>query len=87
MKILLDKEETLKPFIECTSEENIHASPGKETYQIVKVLFNGENYAFKPLYGKSGLVSQMLQADGYIIIDSDREGIARGEKMKVYLFE
>ena len=39
-----------------------------------------------PVRGKSGLISQLAGADGYFIIDRNREGVAAGDPVDVRLF-
>ena len=39
-----------------------------------------------PVHGKSGLISQLNQADGYIVIGRNQEGLAAGSKVSVRLF-
>lgn len=67
-------------------EVNIHSSPGKETYQLVQIEENNGEYKAKPIYGKSGAISLMTKAHGYIKIHTNQEGIHKGEKVKVVLF-
>ncbi|WZL72127.1 molybdopterin-binding protein [Clostridiaceae bacterium 35-E11] len=69
--------------IEAVAGSNIHSSPGKETYQMVRIIEENEQYIAKPIYGKSGAISLITQADGYIKIDTNKEGIQKGEKVRV----
>ena len=39
-----------------------------------------------PIRGKSGLISQLTGADGYLVIPRNREGLAAGEQVRVTLF-
>lgn len=60
---------------------NLAASPGRKTYQLVKL----EENRVLPVFGKSGLIRTMSEADGYIVLDVNDEGVNRGEKVTVYL--
>ena len=60
---------------------NLAAAPGRKTFQLVKL--DGE-WAM-PILGKSGLIRTMSEADGYIILDVNDEGINKGEEVEVYL--
>lgn len=63
---------------------NFPSSPGRKTYQMVKLEErNGSIYA-KPSFGKSGMISLLSNSDGYIIIEPYEEGIYRGEKREVF---
>lgn len=64
-----------------TMTENIPASPGRMTFQLVKV---DDNYNVTPVYGRSGLINTIVKADGYIIIEENSEGVNKNEKVKVY---
>lgn len=66
---------------EGTITENIAASPGRMTIQLVNV---DNDYNVKPIYGKSGLIRTLSQADGFIVLDLNHEGINKGDKVKVY---
>ncbi len=60
---------------------NLAASPGRKTFQLVKI--DGEWVT--PILGKSGLIRTMSEADGYIVLDVNDEGINKGEEIEVYL--
>ena len=61
--------------------ENIAASPGRMTIQLVNV---DKDYNVKPIYGKSGLIRTLSQADGFIKLDINQEGLNKGDKVNVY---
>ena len=61
--------------------ENIPASPGRMTIQLVKV---DKDYNITPIYGRSGLIHTLALADGFIKLDTNQEGINKGSKVKVY---
>ncbi|MBR3766726.1 MAG: molybdopterin molybdotransferase MoeA [Clostridia bacterium] len=60
---------------------DIPSNHGREEVVPVKIS-DGKVY---PVFGKSGLVSLLSEADGYIIIDRNREGVFLGEETEVYL--
>lgn len=72
---------------------NIAASPGRKTFQLVKFIKNlwcqapenSEIPTVFPILGKSGLIRTMSEADGYIVMDVNDEGLNRGELVKVIL--
>ncbi|MDR1603280.1 MAG: molybdopterin molybdotransferase MoeA [Gracilibacteraceae bacterium] len=66
----------------------VAGSPGKDTVQLV-ALTGGESgqYLAAPLFTKSGLVSGLARADGYILIDRNTEGLRRGATVRVELFD
>ncbi|HYE81771.1 MAG TPA: gephyrin-like molybdotransferase Glp [Clostridia bacterium] len=73
-------------FINALCSSNLHSSPGKETYQMVE-LEEGENsITAKPIHAKSAAISQLSKAHGVIRIPVNKEGIKKGEAVKVELF-
>lgn len=63
---------------------NFHSSPGKETYQVVNLQErDGKMYAI-PSFGKSGLITLLSKASGYLIIPDHIEGLNKGEEVNVY---
>ena len=64
-----------------TITENMPASPGRETIQLVNI---DNDLNVTPVYGRSGLIHTLSLADGFIKMGINQEGINRGEKVKVY---
>ena len=87
------------PWVEAVVSENIHASPGRDTYKPVSLKALDENslsslpdtdrsagYLAEPVGGGSSMITTLSQADGYIVIGRDSEGIPAGTKIRVYQF-
>jgi|LGOV01.1.fsa_nt_gb molybdopterin molybdotransferase len=66
--------------------ENIHAAPGRRTFQTVKILENNGLITVKPTYGKSGMITLLSYSDGYIEISENDEGKNEGDRVQVVLF-
>ncbi|GHU50346.1 molybdopterin molybdenumtransferase MoeA [Spirochaetia bacterium] len=65
---------------------NIAGFPGRTTCQSVSLRLAGDGYIAEPIFGKSGMISTLTRADGYIIIDKNKEGLQKHESVWVYLF-
>lgn len=66
--------------------ENIHAGEGRETYQLVSLRRGTEGeWSAEPIHAKSGSISQLMLADGYVKISSLSEGVAAGADVEVTL--
>lgn len=65
---------------------NIDSSPGREDYVRVRLGHDGDERVAEPLPGKSGAVFSLVHADGYVVVDLNREGIEAGEEIEVVLF-
>jgi molybdopterin molybdotransferase len=56
------------------------------TCQSVSLRQSGNSFIAEPVFGKSGMISTLTRADGYIIIDMNTEGLRKDEPVLVYLF-
>ena len=61
--------------------ENMPASPGRMTFQLVKL---DKDFNVTPIFGRSGLIHTLSEADGYIVLETDQEGIKKGDRIIVY---
>ncbi|WKY48643.1 molybdopterin molybdotransferase MoeA [Eubacteriaceae bacterium ES3] len=66
--------------------ENIHAAPGRRTFQTVKIIKNDGQIEVWPTYGKSGMITLLSDSHGYLDIAEDTEGLNAGESVQVNLF-
>lgn len=62
--------------------ENISSNHGREEYICIKT----DSEAAVPVYGKSGLMSVLCEADGYIKIGRNCEGLKKGDTVNFYPF-
>lgn len=65
---------------------NYPSNGGREEYVPVTLISKDGVTAARPVFSKSGLISLLGSADGYIRISRDKEGINRGETVEVTLF-
>ena len=73
-------------YINAVCSSNLHSSPGKETHQMVELIEDENGFVAKPIHAKSAAISQLSKAQGVIRIPVDKEGINKGETVKVELF-
>ena len=60
------------------------AGGGRSICQMVKLIPQEGDYDIaRPLLGKSGLMTVLASADGYVMIDSEKEGLKKGEAVEV----
>lgn len=62
---------------------NLAGAPGKTTFQPVSLERDGEGYTAVPVYGKSGLITTLTKADGYVVIEMNKEGLKKDEPVLV----
>ncbi len=67
--------------------ENISGAPGREAWQMVRLIRTDSGFEAKPVYGESGLITMLSGAEGSIRIPRNTEGIAAGTAVQVYLIE
>ncbi|BEP29758.1 molybdopterin molybdotransferase MoeA [Helicovermis profundi] len=75
-----------KRSLEATALSNIHAAPGRTTYKMIKIEEINNEFVFAPSYGESGMITLLTTSNGYTIIPIDKEGIVKGEKVRVNYF-
>ena len=72
--------------VEAELSRNVESANGREDYlRVLLVKEKGRNVA-KPVFGKSGLISTLVDADGLVKMDMNTEGLYAGDMVKVMLF-
>ena len=68
---------------------NLPSAAGKDTLQLVSLAAGTEEASLiaTPVHTKSGLVSALARADGYLWINRNVEGLAAGSSVAVHLFK
>lgn len=72
--------------IQGTLMENVHASPGRRTFQTVLIKEDEGEIQVYPTYGKSGMITLLSYSEGYIEMTENEEGKNRGDLVEVTLF-
>jgi molybdopterin molybdotransferase len=72
--------------VEARLSQNIPSANGREDYIRVRLLETDDGLTAIPVFGKSGLISTLVEADGLIRIDMNTEGLYQGDRVKVMLF-
>ena len=65
---------------------NFPGTPGKTVCLPVKLKSKDGVYSAQPVFGKAGMISTLTRADGFIIIDMNKEGLKKDETVLVHLF-
>ncbi|MEG2082875.1 MAG: molybdopterin molybdenumtransferase MoeA, partial [Oscillospiraceae bacterium] len=61
-------------------------APGKTTCILTQLTQGESGYMATPILGKSGLINTMTKAQGYIVIEMNKEGLQCGETVNIYRF-
>ncbi len=78
--------ESLHDEIEAELSRNIESASGREEYIRVKLERREGDLVAEPIFGKSGLISTLVEADGLLRVERNTEGLYQGEKVKVMIF-
>jgi len=70
--------------IPCEAQFQLHAAGGRDVYQLVDVHFEDGKFKADILYGKSGMVSALSEANAYIVIPMNHEGVKKGDQLLAY---
>jgi molybdopterin molybdotransferase len=65
---------------------NVPSAQGREDYIRISLQPSPEGWLAVPIFGKSGVISTMVRADGIIRIDQHCEGLEKGESVEVIAF-
>ncbi|WP_372813919.1 gephyrin-like molybdotransferase Glp [Paenibacillus sp.] len=65
---------------------NVPSAAGRSDYIRVRLEERGDELWAVPVFGKSGLVTTMVESDGIVEIAANKEGVVEGEQVKVMLF-
>lgn len=73
-------------YVTARMAENYSSSHGREEYVPVRLEDDGDSYLAFPVYGESGLITSLTKAHGVVRIEAGREGLNKGESVKVSLY-
>jgi len=73
-------------YIDAKMERNVESASGSDEYIRVKLIKRDGKFYAEPLWGKSGLISTLVQAEGLVKIDRHVEGLYPGQDVRVMLF-
>jgi molybdopterin molybdotransferase len=74
-----------KPFIPARLTVNLPSQAGRDDWVPVRLIASGEEMLVEPIFFKSNLIFNLVQADGLIHIPSDVTGLETGETVQVTL--
>lgn len=72
-----------RPYIEAELTQNVPNTGGRTTFQLVS-LTQGTLPKAIPIHAKAGMITSLMKADGYIILDATQEGASQHERVRVY---
>ena len=76
----------LRPALDAYLTRNVPSREGRMDFVRVSVGAADGRLVAVPVRGKSGMISAMVRATGYICIAQDCEGLYKGDRVRVHLF-
>jgi molybdopterin molybdotransferase len=77
-----------RPMLQARLTRRVVSALGRQVYLRVHVFQKENEFFAEPIRTKgSGILSTMTQANGYVVIPGDREGLEEGETVIVHLFD
>ncbi|MDF1617161.1 molybdopterin molybdotransferase MoeA [Petrocella sp. FN5] len=73
--------------IQAVLTDNVYAAPSRETYQMVRLSRENALWKALPLNGKSGMMTLLSKASGYIKIPVEKGSFEKGTLVDVYLLK
>ena len=73
--------------VEAKLTRNIESASGREDYIRVKLIKEGQEWLAEPIFGKSGLISTLVEADGLLKVDLNTEGLYKDQIVRVMIFQ
>lgn len=80
-----DINDVQQPSVEAILARNIESASGREDYIRVRLIREGDELIAEPIFGKSGLISTLVEADGLVRVAMNTEGLYKGHRVKVLL--
>ena len=66
---------------------NIESASGRDDFIRVRLIQKDGEWIAEPIFGKSGLISTLVEADGLLRIDRNTEGLYQGQLVEVMKFK
>ncbi|MGI6603966.1 MAG: gephyrin-like molybdotransferase Glp [bacterium] len=74
-----------RPYVRARLGRNVASAAGREDHIRVRLVEAETGLVAEPVFGKSGLITTLAQADGTIVIPAAYEGLRAGVEVEVYL--
>lgn len=78
--------ERARPSVRAVLERNLSSGPGREEHVRVRLVSREGRLYARPVFGKSGLISTLVRADGTVRIPEESGGYEAGQVVDVYLW-
>jgi molybdopterin molybdotransferase len=76
----------LYQIIEAELGRNVESASGREDYIRVSLRKKTDGYLAEPIFGKSGLISTLVEAEGLLRVEMNTEGLYKGQRVPIMAF-
>lgn len=76
-----------QPAVRATLTRNISSRSGRTDYVRVKLERDSDAIKAAPVFGRSGMLRTLAEADGLLVVPSALEGLSAGETVDVYIWD
>lgn len=86
LAVLAGRLDSIQRTVPAKMVRNIASAPGRDDFISVKLQQEQGEYWAEPVFGRSGIVSAIVEADGIVHIPSEASGLYAGDTIEVELF-
>ena len=86
-KLSGQSEPAFQPSVKAALVRNIASHSGRKDYVRIKVEAAAEGLKAVPVFGRSGMLRTLAEADGLLEIPAEKEGLSEGEIVEVKIWE
>lgn len=76
----------VQPSVNAVLTKNIHSAAGRKDIVRVELSVTDDTVSATPIMGKSGSISTLSRANGYVVIDEPQQGLPKDSTVKVLLY-
>lgn len=76
-----------RPTVKAALTRNISSRSGRTDYVRVKLTNSGEGFNAVPVFGRSGMLRTLAEADGLLVIPAEKEGLSAGESVEIEIWD
>lgn len=74
------------PTVKARLSRNVASRSGRTDYVRIKLDQSGNSINAEPIFGRSGMLRTLAEADGFLIVAAEKEGLNAGEEVEVALW-
>ncbi len=81
------KEKFFHPTVRAVLSRNISSHSGRTEYVRIRLKESEDGLSAVPVFGRSGMLRTLAEADGLLVVPSAKEGLNAGEAVDIFIWE